>query len=233
MSSTLLDMSKSTIARSKSPSGTQGLFDLNDRPSIKSIQAASRSPSPTIRQKTSSLFDLKRTTPTNIDDRILTTTSQPKSGSIPGARNPGGARAQVTSVTKPEVKTEEDDVDNATGGTIEAHNPRITDAEIKNLLIGYVSLPKKYWRTGLVYRQHIRYIRLKDNIFVRGGFIAGIGKQRNKDTLSLVNCFNSRKPGYYAWVINIDALKAIFIRRQDWDALRESLNTVSKQPATQ
>lgn len=219
-------MSKGTVTRGKSPSGTLGLFDLGNA----TAPAASRSPSPAVRQPTGGLFNLKKA-----DDRILTTTSQPKSGYIPGARstNPGLAdnvRLRPASATTHDANPREDvdvNLDDAIGGTIEAHNPRMTDVEIKNLLVGYVSLPKKYWKTGLVYRQHIRYIRLKDNIFVRGGFIAGIGKQRNKDTLSMVNCFNSRKPGYYAWVVNIDALKAIFIRRQDWDAIRESLGMIA------
>jgi hypothetical protein len=208
-------MSNISTVRGKSPSGTSGLFDIGRQ---------SRSPSPVVRP----MFNLKKPdviTPksamvaSSLDNRILTTTSQPKSGVIP---RPAASRMQaVANISEPDS-----DLGDAVGGAIEAHNPRMTDAEIKDLLVGYVSLPKKYWRTGLVYRQHIRYIRLKDNIFVRGGFIAGIGKQRGKDTLSLTNCFNSRKPGYYAWVVNIDSLKAIFIRRQDWDALRESLGTM-------
>jgi hypothetical protein len=142
---------------------------------------------------------------------------QNRSGIIPGARpRPDGDRAKSP---KPHPDPhEEESVDKK----IEAHNPRMTDEEIKNLLIGYVVLPKKYWLSGLVYRQHIRYIRLKDDIFVRGGFIAGIGKQRGKDTLSMVNCFNPQKSGYYAWVIAIEAIKTIFVRRADWDEIRKA-----------
>lgn len=223
-------MSALSGSRGKSPSGTSGLFNL-------AHPVANRSPSPAIRRDiapdSKNLFNLhkKPETPGRPSDpilnNILTTTSQPKSGIIPGARIrlTGGARARSPSATSRTVSVATPEIiEPGQVDQIEAHNPRISDAEIKNLLVGYVSLPKKYWRTGLVYRQHIRYVRLKDNIFVRGGFISGIGKQRGKDTLSLVNCFNSRKPGYYAWVINLDALKAIFIRRQDWDELKKTLN---------
>ncbi len=219
----------SILARGKSPSSTNGkhqsatagMFDLTRQ---------NRSPSPAIGRHMSSenIFNLRKNEAkhdsfsTSPIIASLTTTSQPKSGIIPGARPIGGIKkpASPKAAKKPASPRI---IDPGPADQIEAHNPRMTDAEIKNLLVGYVSLPKKYWHTGLAYRQHIRYVRNKDNIFVRGGFIAGIGKQRGKDTLSLVNCFNSNKPGYYAWVINLDALKAIFIRRQDWDELKKSL----------
>lgn len=230
---TQYEMPGPNTTRGKSPSSTANLFNLGK-------PAASRSPSPAVRPGGSSagnIFNLRKSEPAagraagESGSHILTGVSQPKSGTIPGARTRARSPILTNASTSESQSDEIVDAGGAAESTdkIEAHNPRMTDAEIKNLLVGYVSLPKKYWHTGLTYRQHIRYIRSKDNIFVRGGFIAGIGKQRGKDTLSLVNCFNSRKPGYYAWVINLDALSAIFIRRPDWDEFKKSLgNNVKK-----
>lgn len=94
-------------------------------------------------------------------------------------------------------------------------------SEIKRLLAGYVALPKSYWSTELadasathlVYRQHIRYTRLKDNMFVRGGFIIGFGKQRGRATLTLANGFDQKKRGYYIWVIGLDSIGTLFVKR--------------------
>lgn len=91
---------------------------------------------------------------------------------------------------------------------------KIPYEEIVSLLNGYVALPKNYWNTMLVYRQHIRYTRAKDNTFVRGGFIIGFGKQRGRPTLTLSNGFDPSKSGYYVWVIGLDAISHLFVKRE-------------------
>jgi hypothetical protein len=92
---------------------------------------------------------------------------------------------------------------------------KLTLDEIKKLLVGYVALPKPYWSTELVYRQHIRYTRLKDNMFVRGGFIIGFGKQRGRATLTLANGFDPKKREYYVWVIGLDSIGKLFVKRAE------------------
>ena len=96
---------------------------------------------------------------------------------------------------------------------IPASSSKLPLSEIKRLLEGYVALPTSYWSTELVYRQPIRYTRLKDNVFVRGGFIIGFGKQRGRATLTIANGFDQKKSGYYVWVIGLDSIGALFVKR--------------------
>lgn len=103
---------------------------------------------------------------------------------------------------------------------IPASSSKLPLSEIKRLLEGYVALPKSYWSTELVYRQHIRYTRLKDNMFVRGGFITGFGKQRGRATLTLANGFDQKKRGYYVWVIGLDSIGTLFVKRNAEPAIR-------------
>ena len=108
---------------------------------------------------------------------------------------------------------------------IPAGSSKLPLSEIKRLLEGYVALPKLYWNTELadvletrlVYRQHIRYTRLKDNMFVRGGFITGFGKQRGRATLTIANGFDQKKRGYYVWVIGLDSIGTLFVKRDSLD----------------
>jgi hypothetical protein len=86
--------------------------------------------------------------------------------------------------------------------------------DIVKMLEGYVALPKQYWTSQLTYRQHIRYTKASGNVFVRGGFIIGFGKQRGRATLTLANGFDTKKQGYYVWVIGLDAIASIFVKRE-------------------
>jgi hypothetical protein len=96
---------------------------------------------------------------------------------------------------------------------IPVSSQKMSHEQIIGLLAGYVSLPKPFWENMLAYRQHIRYTKIKDNVFVRGGFIVGIGKQRGKTTLTLANGFDSKRQGYYCWMIGLDSIAHIFVKR--------------------
>lgn len=128
----------------------------------------------------------------------------------------GGRKRSVSRESKepPETKT----IPTAVPATdisklIPVGSQKIPYDEIVKLLDGYVSLPKEFWDTELIYRRHIRYTKIKDNVFVRGGFIVGVGKQRSRATLTLANGFDSRKRGYYSWIIALDSISHIFIKK--------------------
>lgn len=131
---------------------------------------------------------------------------------------PAAPAAPIAAPTAPAAEINVEDIYSA----IPVGSSKLTLDEIKKLLIGYVPLPKPYWSTELVYRQHIRYTRLKDNMFVRGGFIIGFGKQRGRATLTLANGFDPKKRGYYVWVIGLDSIGKLFVKRDSVDASRET-----------
>ncbi len=126
-------------------------------------------------------------------------------------RPPSESKTRTAAVHHAEINA--DDIFRA----IPASSSKLPLSEIKRLLEGYVALPKSYWSTELIYRQHIRYTRLKDNMFVRGGFITGFGKQRGRATLTLANGFDQKKRGYYVWVIGLDSIGTLFVKRDSLD----------------
>ncbi len=99
------------------------------------------------------------------------------------------------------------------GRAIPCTSSKLTLAEIKKLLEGYVSLPRARWGE-LVRGQHLRYTRAKDNEFVRGGFLLGVTMQRNKRIFTLANGFDPSVRGYYVWVVQLDSIGALFCKRE-------------------
>jgi hypothetical protein len=193
--------STTSIKRGTSPS-TAKLFDLDKR----AVNSHGYIPGARPRHVT----PLVHAQPMPVAQPILSAQESRDAASAGGRkRSVSREHGETKQMMPTDVSISDDDIHKM----IPVGSQKVGYDEIIQLLKGYVALPKKFWETELVYRQHIRYTRIKDNVFVRGGFIIGFGKQRGRATLTLANGFDPKKPGYYVWVIGLDAIAALFVKR--------------------
>lgn len=100
----------------------------------------------------------------------------------------------------------------AVHGPIVVRSTKYTETELRAMLADYEQLPRAQWG-NIKYKQHIRYVRRVGHTFVRGGFVVGIITQDDRPALTIATKLNPRGPGYYAWVIMLDDIETLFVKK--------------------